>query len=294
MQTTAWFQALADETRLRVFRVLGASPRPLCVSELSDILRRPAYALSRALGELRKAGLTVETREGRLVFAALSPKPGVQDLAAWVGAHCVCSRPAGTNPDGSLEPGGEACGYDFERLAWRLNLRQNGRIAPGSLPRPEKTQAPGQPDRQRVLFVCVHNSARSQLAEAYLRQAAGDRVEVESAGLEPGTLNPWIVEHLLSEGLDIRGKATRAVKEVYRAGRSYDWVITVCSREAEEQCPVFPGPVRRLNWPFEDPSGFSGPAEEIRSRVAALAAAVRAQVETFAREALSPPADFVA
>ena len=133
----------------------------------------------------------------------------------------------------------------------------------------------------KVLFVCVHNSARSQMAEEYLRRAASDLFDVESAGLEPGTLNPLVVELLLEEGIDIRGKQTRAVGDLYRSGSTFDYVVTVCSREAEEKCPVFPGPVIRLNWPFADPGALTGAPEEVRERTRAIRDEIRAAVTDF-------------
>ena len=95
--------------------------------------------------------------------------------------------------------------------------------------------------KEKVLFICVHNTARSQMAEEYLRKLASDRFEVESAGLEPGTINPLVVEVLKEEGIDITGKKTNSVFEFYKEGRRYHYVITVCSKEASERCPIFPG-----------------------------------------------------
>ena len=82
--------------------------------------------------------------------------------------------------------------------------------------------------KKKVLFVCIHNSARSQMAEELLRQFAGDRCEVESAGLKPGVLNPLVIEVLLDEGIDISKKNTQSVASLLQAGKRYDYVITVC------------------------------------------------------------------
>ena len=119
----------------------------------------------------------------------------------------------------------------------------------------------------RVLFLCVHNSARSQMAEAFLKHLAGDRFEAESAGLEPGKLNPYVVRAMAESGLDISRNPTKSVFDLAAAGRSYDLVVTVCSKEAAERCPVFPGRAERLHWPFADPSAFSGNDEEIMDKV---------------------------
>ncbi len=134
---------------------------------------------------------------------------------------------------------------------------------------------------KRVLFICVHNSARSQMAEAYLDRLGGDRFEAESAGLEPGRLNPYVLRALAEEGIDISGKVTRDVMDLYRAGRTYDFVVSVCSAEAAERCPVFPGRAVKLHWPFDDPSTFTGTDEEIMARVRRVRDAVRARIEAF-------------
>jgi arsenate reductase (thioredoxin) len=119
-------------------------------------------------------------------------------------------------------------------------------------------------DKQRVLFVCTHNSARSQMAEAFLKQMAGDRFEVESAGLEPGKLNPTVVEVMKEVGIDISQNKTRSVFDFYKQGKRYDYVITVCDESQAGKCPVFPGTAltKRLHWSFSDPSGFQGLPEE--------------------------------
>jgi arsenate reductase (thioredoxin) len=118
----------------------------------------------------------------------------------------------------------------------------------------------------RVLFLCVHNSARSQMAEAYLNKLAGDRFTAESAGLEPGKLNPFVVKALAEDGIDIAGKETRSVFDLFKAGKKYQTVVTVCDKEAAEQCPIFPGLSEKLHWPFPDPSRFTGTEDEIMVR----------------------------
>ncbi len=135
---------------------------------------------------------------------------------------------------------------------------------------------------KRVLFLCVHNSARSQMAEAYLRKFAGDDFEAESAGLEPGKLNPYVVRALLEDGIDISGKATRDVFTLYKEGRRYHYVVTVCSREAAERCPIFPGHTTRLHWPFPDPATFTGTDEQIMAQVRTVRDAIKEKVREFA------------
>jgi arsenate reductase len=116
--------------------------------------------------------------------------------------------------------------------------------------------------KKKVLFVCIHNSARSQMAEELLRKLAGERFEVESAGFEPGKLNPVVVEVLKEEGIDITAKQTKAVFDLYKKGNRYDYVVTVCDESNAERCPIFPGLSQRLHWSFTDPSRFEGTPEE--------------------------------
>lgn len=137
---------------------------------------------------------------------------------------------------------------------------------------------------KKVLFLCVHNSARSQMAEAYLRKFGADRFQAESAGLEPGALNPFVVRALAEEGIDIAGKPTRDVFGIYKEGRSFDCVVTVCSKEAAERCPVFPGKVEHRHWPFDDPSKFTGTDEEVMARVRVVRDAIREKVLEFIAE----------
>lgn len=137
---------------------------------------------------------------------------------------------------------------------------------------------------KKVLFLCVHNSARSQMAEAYLRKFGADRFQAESAGLEPGALNPFVVRALAEEGIDIAGKPTRDVFGIYKEGRSFDCVVTVCSKEAAERCPIFPGKVERRHWPFDDPSKFTGTDEEVMARVRVVRDAIREKVLEFIAE----------
>jgi len=114
----------------------------------------------------------------------------------------------------------------------------------------------------RVLFVCIHNSARSQMAQEYANYYGKGKIIAESAGLEPGKLNPVVVEVMKEDGIDISGNGTNSVFDFFKAGKKYDYVIAVCDKSAEEKCPVFPAVLQRLHWPFPDPSGFEGTEEE--------------------------------
>lgn len=111
-------------------------------------------------------------------------------------------------------------------------------------------------DKKKVLFVCVHNSARSQMGEAFLKQIAGDKFEVESAGLEPGNLNPIVVEAMKEVGIDISGNKTKSVFDMFKAGKIFQYVITVCDESRSGKCPIFPSAIERIHWGFDDPSSF--------------------------------------
>jgi arsenate reductase len=113
--------------------------------------------------------------------------------------------------------------------------------------------------RARVLFVCTHNSARSQMAEGLLRHLAGDRFEAHSAGIEATHIRPLAIRAMDEIGVDISGQESKTLERYL--GEPSDYVITVCD-EANEVCPFFPGAKNRLHWSFEDPSHADGSEEE--------------------------------
>ena len=110
----------------------------------------------------------------------------------------------------------------------------------------------------RVLFICGHNSGRSQIAEAFLNDIAGNQIHVESAGLEPKPVNPLVIEVMQELGFDLSGVKSDSVFDFFKEGRLYDYVITVCDETASGQCPVFPGITQRFHWPFQDPEELTG------------------------------------
>src|SRR5918998_2745733 len=118
-------------------------------------------------------------------------------------------------------------------------------------------------EKTKVLFLCTHNSARSQMAEGLLRHLAGDRFEVMSAGTEATHVRPLAVRAMDEVGIDISGQESKTLDRYI--GEPFDYVVTVCD-EANEACPVFPGAKRRLHWSFEDPSQATG-SEQERLRV---------------------------
>jgi len=117
-------------------------------------------------------------------------------------------------------------------------------------------------DKIRVLFVCIHNSARSQMAEAFMNQLGGDKFEAHSAGLEPGKLNPIVVESMKEIGIDISGKKTQGVFDLLKNGEFFGYVITVCDEASGERCPLFPGVGKTIHWGFPDPSALQGTHED--------------------------------
>ncbi len=116
-------------------------------------------------------------------------------------------------------------------------------------------------NKQRVLFLCTGNSARSQMAEAFLRRYGGDRFEAHSAGLAPKELNPLTIKVMNEVGIDISGQRSKGVNE-YLGKVLFQYLITVCD-DADKNCPItWPGVSKRMHWSFEDPASFVGTDEE--------------------------------
>lgn len=113
-------------------------------------------------------------------------------------------------------------------------------------------------DRQRVIFVCTHNSARSQMAEGMLRAWGGDRFEVSSAGTEATTVRPEAIRVMDEIGIDISGHASKSLEPVL--GEQFNWLITVCD-QAKEACPTIPGVGQQAHWSIDDPSAAGGDEE---------------------------------
>jgi arsenate reductase len=138
--------------------------------------------------------------------------------------------------------------------------------------------------KKKVLFVCVHNSARSQMGEAWLNHLYGDRFEAHSAGLEAGKLNPLAITAMKEAGIDISHKKTQTVYNLFSKGELFSYVITVCDEASAEQCPVFHGPVKRLQWSFPDPSQLTGTEEERLAKVRTIRDDIKAKIESWYAE----------
>jgi arsenate reductase len=124
--------------------------------------------------------------------------------------------------------------------------------------------------KNSILFICRHNSGRSQMAEGYVRRFAGDRWEASSAGFEPAEqVNPLVVEAMQEEGIDLSGKTPRSAFELFRRGALFGVVVTVCD-DSESQCPVYPGITRRVHHPFPDPAAACGSHGERLAAVRAI------------------------
>ena len=139
-------------------------------------------------------------------------------------------------------------------------------------------------EKKRLLIICVHNSARSQMAEAFFNDLGKDYFRAESAGLEPGTLNPNVVQVMKEIGYDISKNKTKSVFDFYTRGELFSYVITVCDEGNSERCPIFPGQVKRLHWSFPDPSGFTGSAEEVLEKTRLVRDQIRVKIKSWIAE----------
>jgi arsenate reductase len=139
--------------------------------------------------------------------------------------------------------------------------------------------------KKNVLFICVQNSARSQIAAALLNSECGDYFAAQSAGLEPGVLNPLAVEALQEMGIDISRNQTQSVFDVWADARYiFAYVITVCSESEAQGCPIFAGVCKRLHWSFPDPGKFTGTHEERLEQTRSLIDEINAKIESFCEE----------
>lgn len=134
----------------------------------------------------------------------------------------------------------------------------------------------------KVLFVCIHNSARSQMAEAFLNRLGQGEFIAESAGLEPASINPLVVQVMAEIGYDLSGKDTNSVFAYFQEGRKYDVVIKVCD-QASQKCPIFPSVQTSLVWSFEDPVEFTGTNDEKLEKTRQLRNLIKIRVEEFIR-----------
>jgi arsenate reductase len=140
--------------------------------------------------------------------------------------------------------------------------------------------------KSKVLFVCIHNSARSQMAAALLNHLCADQFEAHSAGLEPGNLNPLAVEAMRQIG--VSAAKAKSVSEKFQRGEFFSHVVTVCDETSGERCPVFPGAATRLHWSFPDPSAFAGTWEEKVAKTIEVREMIAAKIREWCATVSSP------
>jgi thioredoxin type arsenate reductase len=223
-QPPSFLKLLAHELRWHLVEALSHSDRR--VQELVQLVGEPQNLVSYHLRQLRSQELVSERRsaaDGRDVYYSL-------DLDRLKGLYLAAGE--GLHPGITEHLGGAA---------------EESRTAPAR--------------RLRVLFLCTHNSARSQMAEAILRELGGDRVETASAGTEVTRVHPLAVREMAGRGIDISGQRSKHLEEF--VGEDFDYVVTVCDN-AREACPIFPGDPERIHWSIQDPSAVEG-TEAIRA-----------------------------
>jgi len=140
-------------------------------------------------------------------------------------------------------------------------------------------------NKKRVLILCTGNSARSQMAEGILRNDAGDRFEVFSAGTKPGSVRPEAIEAMREIGIDISTQRSKSIDEFLT--QEFDYVITVCDN-ANERCPIFPGAPNRIHWSVEDPAAVAGDEETQLAAFRAARKELQRRLEEFAKKRSEP------
>lgn len=136
-------------------------------------------------------------------------------------------------------------------------------------------------EKKRVMFICIHNSGRSQMGEGFLRHFAGERFEVASAGIEAGTLNPLVVKSMEEVGVSLEGHYAKKAQDFVDRGEHFDYVITVCDESNAERCPMFPGKHVRLHWGLPDPSAIQGTDAEKLAGIRPIRDAILEKVREF-------------
>ncbi|MGA0097175.1 MAG: arsenate reductase ArsC [Bacilli bacterium] len=136
----------------------------------------------------------------------------------------------------------------------------------------------------RVLFICIHNSARSQMAETFLNDLGKDIFVAESAGLEAGTLNPIAVAAMKEVGYDIANNQTKNVFDFFQQGKRYEIVVKVCDAMNDQRCPIFPATKVSLHWDLPDPSSLAGSTEEKLNAIRPIRDLIKVKVEALIKD----------
>ena len=238
---------LAHPQRWRLVEALSRSDRR--VQELVESIDEKPNLVSYHLRKLRELRLVAERRSGfdaRDVYYSLD----LDRLRSLYLAAANELHPGMVAP-GTIAPG-EGAGTDDPTTRSRKRLR--------------------------VLFLCTHNSARSQMAEGLLRDLSGERFEVSSAGSEPSTVHPLAVAEMARRRIDIRSQRSKHMDEL--VGERFDYVVTVCDR-ARESCPIFPGDPERIHWSIEDPAAVEGTERERAAAFTRAATELTTRIRNF-------------
>ena len=217
-QPPGFLKLLAHDVRWKILVLLGRSD--YCVQEIVRLLEQPQNLVSYHLRRLRDQNVVTERRstaDGRDIYYSLD----VTMLRTLYFAAADSLHPALNFPETALQ---EAIAH---------------------LPR----------KKVRVLFLCTHNSARSQMAEGILRHLSGGRIEAQSAGSDPTSLHPLAVQVMARMGIDVGQQRSKHLDEF--RDQSFDYIVTVCDR-VRESCPTFPGDPERVHWSFIDPAAVEG------------------------------------
>ncbi|MGD9808665.1 MAG: arsenate reductase ArsC [Deferribacterales bacterium] len=134
-------------------------------------------------------------------------------------------------------------------------------------------------ETKKVLFVCEHNSGRSQMAQAFMNHLSGGRYTAESAGLEQQPLNPFVVKAMAEVGIDISNNTTDLVIDYFREGRMYYYVFKVCDQTSAERCPIFPDILDTVQWDVKDPAKLKGTDAVILAGVREIRDTIKSRVE---------------
>jgi arsenate reductase len=281
-------KALGDATRVKIFKLLQR--RPLCVCELTALLAISQSAVSKHLKLLDEAGLVASERQGPWVNYRLSAEGPCQAAVSglmreWLeddaGLQALLARAQGIDRL-------SLCAQEAAGRRGDVNGAAAGPPNPArraaAKPAPPVTKGAG---RVRVLFLCRHNSCRSQLAEGVINRLAGGRLEAASAGAEPTFVHPLAVRALAEIGVETGPLHSKGLSAL--AGQRFDYAVSLCA-EAHGACAAIPGAARRVRLAFPDPSRAAGPEEERLAAFRRVRDAIKERLLTyFEAEGVLPP-----
>ncbi len=241
------------EDSARLLRVLGhsmrlamveaLSERPYCVCELADSLGLNKSAASKHLSLLKSVGVIDMERDGTQVNCTLVMSCVLEMM------HCANREQTIYRKPRSKEISEGSNDSKAETVCCNTN---------NCKPKKEKSLMV----KTKIMFVCIHNSARSQMCEAFVRHYAADKFDVHSSGIEAGKLNPLVVQAMAEIDISMDGQYAKQAKEYIDRKEAFDYVVTVCDESSAERCPMFPGKHTRMHWGFPDPSAIRGTDEE--------------------------------